>query len=216
MNGILQYISIQRYHCYIALQSKKFKPIDVLTKYWTHSDHCSSILYTCLHSRKWRNSASPLETLEPNSFSCGRFNTKDSSKKLRHVGVLFVNISITTRLAWFSLVEWSTKMATLEIRDTVSFVTIDWLPSCIAERKLMPTTQFEVNELEKNIGQSPLILLQVLKAAQDLETNLSLEEFWVIKNNMEDKKSHNFSWARSEILIWVLGFRAYTGLYSTW
>jgi len=104
VNGILQYISNQRYHCYIALQSKKFEPIAVLTKYWTHSDPCSSILYTCLHSRKWRNSASPLETLEPNSFTCGRFNTKDSSKKLRHVGELFVNISITTRLAWFSLV----------------------------------------------------------------------------------------------------------------
>ena len=43
-------------------------------------------------------------------------------------------------------------MATLELRDTVSFVTIDWLPSYIAERRLMPTKQFEVNEFEKNIG----------------------------------------------------------------
>lgn len=33
LNGILQYISNQRYHCYIALQSKKFEPIDVLTKH---------------------------------------------------------------------------------------------------------------------------------------------------------------------------------------
>ena len=57
----------------------------------------------------------------------------------------------------------------------------------------MPTTQFEVNELEKNIGLTTIprliLLLQLLKAAQDLETNLSLEEFWVIKNNMEDKKA---------------------------
>ena len=55
----------------------------------------------------------------------------------------------------------------------------------------MPTKQFEVNELEKNIGRTttPLLFAAVVKAGQDLETNLSLEEFWVIKNNMEDKKS---------------------------
>lgn len=30
-------------------------------------------------------------------------------------------------------------------RDAVALVTIDWLPACIAERKLIPTTQFEVS-----------------------------------------------------------------------
>lgn len=57
--------------------------IDVLTKYWTHSEPRSSILYTCLHTRKWSKSTSPLEILEPNSFTFGRFNTKKNLEKIK-------------------------------------------------------------------------------------------------------------------------------------
>ena len=41
-------------------------------------------------------------------------------------------------------VKYDTEMASLELQDTVSFVTIDRLQSCIAERKLIPKTQLEV------------------------------------------------------------------------
>lgn len=33
----------------------------------------------------------------------------------------------------------------LIIKDTVPFVNIDWLPACIAQRKLVPITNFEVS-----------------------------------------------------------------------
>ena len=56
----------------------------------------------------------------------------------------------TTHVVFLRGVKYRTDMASLELPDTVSFVTIDRLPSCIPERKLIPTTQFEVSE--KNIG----------------------------------------------------------------
>lgn len=75
-------------------------------------------------------------------------------------------------------------MATLELRDTVSFVTIDWLPSCIAARKLMPTTQFEVNE--KNIG------LQTIPGyfAADVKSSAGPRNEFVARGILDNQKQH--------------------------
>jgi len=98
-------------------------------------------------------------------------------------------------------------MATLELRDTVSFVTIDWLPSCIAERKLMPTTQFEVNELEKNIGLTtiPAYFAAGVKSSAGPRNEFVARGVLGNQNNMEDKNVIIFPEQEVRYWFWVLG-----------
>lgn len=73
------------------------------------------------------------------------------------------------------------ELACVTLRDTVSFVTINRLPACIAEIKLIPTTQFEVSSEKR------------------LETNLLLKRnSGQLKINKADKKAISFFQGRSK------------------